>query len=76
MEPKFLALKEHGRRSTARRFRFKTQITGTPTRRKFPTDPNPKHLCSPQVLYLRMAIFKRFSKVLCHERLLNGQDPH
>jgi len=44
MEPNFLALKEHGRRSSTRRFRLKTQIIGTPTRRKFPTDPKPKKL--------------------------------
>lgn len=31
------------------------------------------YLCSPQFLYFRMAIFKRFSKVLCHERLLETE---
>jgi len=43
MEPNFPAYKEHGRRPSTRRFRFKTQITRTPTRGKFPTDPKPKN---------------------------------
>lgn len=52
MELNFLALKEHGCRSSTRRFRFKTQITGTPTRRKFPTDPKPKRICAHLKFYI------------------------